>query len=105
MPFAATVISCLPPKRYFFGTTLHNDLTPLSMQENFMFGKLDYWRIYFSLAGRVALSLQDSCWEGYSAPSLTPPPAPWLLQPLPRQEWLGWLRAAAAESSHMFPGR
>lgn len=29
-----------------------------------MFGKLDYWRIYFSLAGRVALSLRDSCCEG-----------------------------------------
>lgn len=31
------------------------------MQENFMFGKLDYWRIYFSLTVKAALSLLNSC--------------------------------------------
>lgn len=37
-----------------------------------MFGKLDYWGIYFSLAGRVALSLQDSCCEGCGRKALLP---------------------------------
>lgn len=64
MPFTATTISCLPPKHYFFGTTLHSDLTHFPCRKNFMFGKPDYWRIYFSVAGRAALRLWDSCCEG-----------------------------------------
>lgn len=84
------------------------------MQENFVFGKLDYRRIYFSLTVKAALSLLNSCcgtakeWqEEGCVRRRTPPPAQRLLQLFGchRQDQQGWVGAAAGESSRMSPGR
>lgn len=112
-PFSATVISCLPPKHHFFGTTL--TMTSLT----FHAGKCHVWEIglledllfYNSESGaqpaeqllRTAKGRQE---EG-SLRGPTPPPTRRLLQLFGRhwQHGPGWVRAAAGESSRMSPGR
>lgn len=112
-PFSATVISCLPPKHYFFGTTL--TMTSLT----FHAGKFHVWEIglledllFFnsesgSQPAEQLLRHGEGRREEGCVRGRTPPPARRLLQLFGghRQDRPGWLRAAAGESSRMSPGR
>lgn len=108
MLFAATVISCLPPKHHFSGTTLHHDLTHFPCRKISCLGSWIIGGFTFLQQGEWLPACGTAAVRGTGGRLCSQPDSSsssWLLPPLPRQEWPGWLRAAAAGSSRMSPGR